>query len=127
MAIRSSLVTARSVSAVKKYELTKNANVGKSFTLDSNAKKLRDEIMKNYDKLNLYFTKVSEEYTACATKSVNGEKLQKTLKKIAKACKNQGKYCTDRKKDLERCFRYSEMEKKLNDLIKRLEALSNKK
>ena len=126
MAIKSSLVTARGVSAVKKYELTRNAHVGQSFTLDSKAKTYYSALLKNYDNLKTYFTKISDEYTACATKSVNGDKLQLTLKKIAKNCKNQGSYCGDRKNDLVKYFRYAEMEKKINDLIKRLEELTKK-
>ena len=37
MAIKSSLVTAKSSAAVKKYELEKSKNVGKTYTIDNKA------------------------------------------------------------------------------------------
>jgi len=127
MAIKSSLVTCRGVTAVKKYELTKNSKVGTTFALHDKAKTYYNAILKNYDNLKTYFNKVGEEFTACATKSVNGESLQNTLKKIGKNCKNQGKYCNDRKNDIIKYFRYAEMEKKIQSLLEKLEKLSSGK
>ena len=124
MAIQSSLVTARTSGGVKKLELQKAKNVGKAFNLDPKAKTYYSNMLKNYANLKTYFTKVGEEFNACATKSIKGDKLQATLKKISKNCTQQGTYCSKRAIDLKNCFRYAEMEKQLNYLAEQLEALS---
>ena len=85
MAIRSSLVTARSGAAMRKFELQKNSKVGENLNLDPKAKNYYSLILKNYDNIRSLFTKIANEYTSCASKSVNGDQLQTALKKTAKS------------------------------------------
>lgn len=126
MAIRSSLVTARSGAAMRKFELQKNSKVGANLNLDPKAKNYYSLILKNYDNIRSLFTKIANEYTSCASKSVNGDQLQTALKKIAKKCSNQGKYCNDRKQDLIACFRYAKLESEIQKLIEQLNAQASK-
>ena len=121
MAIRSSLVTARSKAAVKKYEVPTNSKVSSNaFALNDKANSYYTAISKNYDNLKTHFTNLGNLYTECASKAVNGEELKKALNSIGKNCKNQGTYCGDRKKELKEGYKFAKLEAKYQIVLQKL-------
>ncbi len=113
MAIKSSLVTTRGSSLVKKYALTVNNRVSSSaFALNDKTKVYYNAIIKNYDNIESYFKKIGEEYKNCAEKALNGADLVKAVKNLGKACTNQGTHTGKRKTDLINAFRYAQLENK---------------
>ncbi len=121
MAIQSTLVTASSASAVRKYELTVNSKINSSsFALNDQANDYYSAICKNYDNLKTSFTKVADLYSTCATKAIAGQDLKKALNKISTNCKNQGTYCGDRKNDLKDGYKFSKLEAKYYKILEEL-------
>jgi len=128
MAIKSSLVTCRASGTVKKYELTIPKNVSSSsFALNDKAKSYYSAIIKNYDNIVSYFTKISDEFNNIKTKAVNGDDLKKGIEKVAKYCKAQASACSNRKKDIKDGFKYAQLEAKFNELLEKFNKLASGK
>ena len=114
---RSTLVDAPSSAKVEKYNLSINGKVNTNdVVVDKKADALYNAIYKNYTELNKYFQAIAKEYKNCASKSVKGEKLVASLKKVAKNCENQGKYCLNRQKNLKTFYPKAITEKNTNEL-----------
>ena len=103
--------------SMKNYFLSLNNKVNENeVVVDKKAQELYDKIYKTYSNLNKYFQEIALEYKRCATQSVKGDSLVEGLKKIAKNCENQGKYCLNRQKDLEKSFKMAITKSSVNDL-----------
>ncbi len=114
----SSLVTAAKPASLENYKLTLNKNVNADeIALNSKAKEQYDKIYASYTNLNKHFKKIADGYTLCVTKkSIQGASITKQLKKVAKKCEDQGKYCLNRQKDLKNLYKEAQVAKHYQDL-----------
>jgi predicted nucleic acid-binding Zn-ribbon protein len=121
---RSTLVDAPTNTKVEKNILTMNGKVNTNeVVVDKKADALYNAIYKNYTELNKYFQAIAAEYRNCANKSVKGQKLVASLKKVAKNCENQGKYCLNRQKNLKTLYTKAVTEKNTNELNNAIDSL----
>ena len=117
---KSSLITTTSSSEIEKYRIPKiGSKVNENeIVVNKKANDKYKNIMNLYTKINNDFQEIAKEYRLCASKSVKGDKICASLKKVATNCENQGKACLEKKKILKSLFTYSSTEratKALND------------
>ncbi len=115
---KSSLVTAPSGVKMKQYEINGvNGKVNEEeIVVDKKAHELYENIYNTYTQLNKYFQEIGEEYRRCASQSVKGDGLETALKKLAKNCENQGRYCLDRQERLAEDFKMAVTDSSVGDL-----------
>lgn len=129
MAIKSSLVTAKSSAAVKKYELVKSKNIGKTYTVDNKANTYYWRVHKSYSTIIKCLASIATEFEKCAKSTIEGDEIQATLKKIARTCARQSGYCKDRKNDAEKYWAYTQnkiQSQTLVELLKNTASLQEK-
>ena len=126
MTERSTLVTAPNSSKVAKYELSMGSKVNNNeIVLNAKADELKAKMDACYVKLNEHFKNIATEYRNCANKSVKGADLVNALKKLAKNCENQGKYCLNRKKNLDDWFTKDQQQKESTEVKQAVGALES--
>lgn len=114
---KSTLVTAPNVTAVSRYAIRVSNKVNTDeVVVDNKADELKSKIETCYKKLNTHFLRIAEEYRKCANQSVKGNDLVSSLKKVAKNCENQGRYCLNRKKQLDTLYKKAQSEAYTNEL-----------
>jgi hypothetical protein len=120
---KSTLVTAPNGTAISKYELRVSNKVEENMVIvDDRADELKQKIETCYKNLNTYFLRIAEEYRRCANQSVKGDRLVSSLKKVATNCENQGRYCLNRKKQLDTLYKKALSEAYTNDLNEAIDA-----
>ena len=124
MAIRSSLITAP-VTA-DKYILTNLSGINtEDVVVDAKAQQVYERILIDYANIQKKFSQLSTQLTKAKSK-VKGSKLKQTITKAAKRVQDQGKYCSNRARDLKDAFAFSEIEAKVRLLEEELAKATNK-
>ena len=114
----STLVTTSKPSSLDKYKLTLNKNVSTNeIVLNAKAKEQYNKIYASYTNLNKHFKKIADEYrNSVSKKNIEGAKITKEIKKVAKRCEDQGKYCLNRQKNLKSLYKEAQVAKHYQDL-----------
>ena len=121
---KSTLVTAPNGTKVSNYEIKLNTKVNENdLTVNNKADELKSKIEACYKNINRDFNTIATEYRKCANQSVKGDKLVASLKKVAKNCENQGKYCLNRKKQLDNLYKKALSEQHTNELNMAIEEI----
>ena len=89
-------------------------------TVDDKAKSVKSSIALDYDLLYFGYKYLNEGFTKIAESGMCGTKLKNQVRRLATRCKNQGKYCKNRKAELDSLFKYSNLEARIEELEKKL-------
>ena len=126
MADKKATITAPKASTMRKLILKKNAKVDTNVVIvNKKADQYYNGILTNYKNIQKYFNTIATEYRNCANKSVKGDKICASLKKVATDCENQGKYCQERAKWLKIAYKKDKSAKSVVDLENSVGTLNN--
>lgn len=95
-------------------------------TVEDGAQAIKKSIVEVYDSLNEGFQSLARGFNNIADSGVCGSKLKDNVAKVAKKCKNQGRYCIARKNEMNELFKYSELESKITELEDKLSDMMEK-
>lgn len=124
MAIRSSLITAP-VTA-DKYIIVKSSGINtEDVVVDTKAQQVYERILNDYANIQKKFSQLATQLTKAKSK-VKGTKLKQSVTKAAKRVQDQGKYCSNRSRDLKQAFEFAEIEVKVRHLEDELAKAINK-
>ena len=84
------------------------------------ANKLKNTISTNYDNVTKRFQRLGGDFKEIS-KCVSGKRWISNLEKLSENCINQGKYTSNRKKELEEAFNVDENEEALQVMFKYLQ------
>ena len=124
MSERSSLVTAPNATKVSNYVLKISSKVNDNeLVVNNKADEFKSKIEACYKNLNKHFLEIASEYRKCANQSVKGDKIVSSLKKVASNCETQGKYCLNRKKQLDTLYKKAQSESYTNELNSAIDSI----
>ena len=89
-------------------------------TRSNAANKLKNTISTNYDNVTKRFQRLGGDFKEIS-KCVSGKRWISNLEKLSENCINQGKYTSNRKKELEEAFNVDENEEALQVMFKYLQ------
>ena len=89
-------------------------------TVEAKAKSVKSSIATEYDLLYMGYKNLKEGFTKIAESGMCGTKLKNQVTKLATRCMKQGKYCKDRKEELDSLFKYSNLEARIEELERKL-------
>lgn len=119
MAAISSLITAKSGNTVRsECSLDVSSRVNPDYLrVHPNANGYYDAIYNSYTKLSKLYKEIAKQIKD-TNSIVKDDKFQRQAKKIAKNCENQGRYCLDRRQQLEDWFEMAQLQAEVAKLEK---------
>lgn len=120
-----SIITAPGVQDIEALKLDPNltnqyVSVDSDMVNNDMANKLKRTISDNYDNVTKRFHRLGGDFKEIS-KCVSGKRWISNLEKLSENCINQGKYTSNRKKELEEAFNVDENEEALQVMFKYLQ------
>lgn len=120
-----SIITAPGVQDIESLKIDPNltsqyVSVDSDMVNNDMANKLKNTVATNYDNVTKRFERLGGDFKEIS-KCVSGKRWISNLEKLSQNCINQGKYTSNRKKELEEAFNVDENEEALQIMFRYLQ------